>query len=1059
VDNNYGPFASHMGLDGTSIYAAATSGSKVIALHLLACMLARAWSGPEATAIWVELIASRKSDLETTSDPSQIHGLVARTIAQQEISRSQLAAWDASARAWLRSADEVKRFEQTQLRLIIKDSGLSLNTSGTTYSSVMEAWTMAMTSLQKLILGIPQNISKASVLLGLLSWHIYPDLNVVEPMTNIKFDDHLVNHGGVITLGLNREGSADSGVHWSLALSHLRFYGDPVAVERRIGSDNGRLTLPELRMIALGCIMSSWADCASLDLVAAADCFVALGDCLGPAESTIDDTFHLTVPWLGPMISAARALVGSTGMVRENTLGLVEFGRRRGRKLLDEGLQLSIPMFGLVNPVLSFRMSDRLIDQSVEASIAILRELAELCGLHQDDCIIRYTPDPQSSSEAQECMSSQATEEYTTAVPHDTLTVKRHRDGERVYNKIHTSWIHIGHTVDPIDQMYIELMHKSTQGNADTRDVLSTVQADFLEWLRTFRANRSSKKRKARNTTTGNPAVVLGCSCARSCCEDENDGGGTCLCKSRGVSCTSLCECVRCYTSLAQKAGCRNLRPMRSQLVGSGEHCHWLPPHDVSLEESNTLGSRILRWHSPPKAFAMRYGDLDFHNQNCWGDSSNFGPDETRAQEHLPSREDSLYAMNEMGQIKFAFLAGNEKAALFLSEKAPTLVPLRSIAQLTNLLRSGVINRERLIEYIRSLPSQGTCRATNNLSRDYNSLFFKSLTAIAAASKLYSEWPEATVSVDIAKRPLGLAHWADNLTLPASFDDDLRVQDSTPFDDYRSSKFACIAMLESGVHDFYLNQLGSVLAMASGNSIYVAESLLQDPSKPDRSNLPVFRGIRRIHGNLDRAGIVMLVPPQAPRIREPNLKSWRIVQQANFDGLPIDLFKHTSLHLSFTDFEVPIAIASGAYDPEVILLEALISVHEGRHWVADLDVLGSLASRSLTVTPGCLGNCSLPPDSDSLGKGLVAELGGQLKSIGNWEELLCCRDNLLSTETGVVRTFDNWLSRLAAAAISVKKGFTTIILPSHCLCANCSRRVLKESIWISESNGPIVLIV
>jgi hypothetical protein len=66
-----------MGLDGTSIYAAATSGSKVIALHLLACMLARAWPGPEATAIWVELVASRKSELETTSDPSQLHGLIA----------------------------------------------------------------------------------------------------------------------------------------------------------------------------------------------------------------------------------------------------------------------------------------------------------------------------------------------------------------------------------------------------------------------------------------------------------------------------------------------------------------------------------------------------------------------------------------------------------------------------------------------------------------------------------------------------------------------------------------------------------------------------------------------------------------------------------------------------------------------------------------------------------------------------------------------------------------------------------------------------------------------
>jgi hypothetical protein len=37
----YGLFADHIGIDGTSIWAAATSGSGTIAVHLLACMLAR----------------------------------------------------------------------------------------------------------------------------------------------------------------------------------------------------------------------------------------------------------------------------------------------------------------------------------------------------------------------------------------------------------------------------------------------------------------------------------------------------------------------------------------------------------------------------------------------------------------------------------------------------------------------------------------------------------------------------------------------------------------------------------------------------------------------------------------------------------------------------------------------------------------------------------------------------------------------------------------------------------------------------------------------------------
>lgn len=77
-----GPFASIVGLDGSSIYAAATSGQSAIAVHLLACMLARTWSGPEATAIWVELVETRKNDIKQNQDPNQISGMAARVAAE-----------------------------------------------------------------------------------------------------------------------------------------------------------------------------------------------------------------------------------------------------------------------------------------------------------------------------------------------------------------------------------------------------------------------------------------------------------------------------------------------------------------------------------------------------------------------------------------------------------------------------------------------------------------------------------------------------------------------------------------------------------------------------------------------------------------------------------------------------------------------------------------------------------------------------------------------------------------------------------------------------------------
>jgi hypothetical protein len=264
-------------------------------------------------------------------------------------------------------------------------------------------------------------------------------------------------------------------------------------------------------------------------------------------------------------------------------------------------------------------------------------------------------------------------------------------------------------------------------------------------------------------------------------------------------------------------------------------------------------------------------------------------------------------------------------------------------------------------------------------------------------------------------------------------------------------------MFESGSQDLHPDRLNLVMAMVAGNSIYVSESLLENPSKPDRSDLPPFRGIQRIISNLDRLGIVMLVPPQAPRIRELDLKSWKLVQQGPFDGASDDYFNQTSLHLSFTDYEIPLAVEPGAFDAEVVMLEALISVHDGRHWVADQDVLGSLASPNLKFVAGC--QCVRPPKQETLGRLLVTEFGVQLKSIENWDELLCAKDNLLISEIGVVRAYNNWLSRLATVAVCARKGYSTVLLASHCICSTCSKWLLSRKLWLTEDGEqPDVLI-
>jgi hypothetical protein len=355
-----------------------------------------------------------------------------------------------------------------------------------------------------------------------------------------------------------------------------------------------------------------------------------------------------------------------------------------------------------------------------------------------------------------------------------------------------------------------------------------------------------------------------------------------------------------------------------------------------------------------------------------------------------------------------------------------------------------------------SLPASGISGSMTEISRVKANGFFDSLKAVVAASKLYSEWPGATISAEITKRPLGRSHWTSCLFNKTGEVEASINKQAT----YRSCKFACIAMLESGAQDLHPDQLNHVMAMACGNSIYVAEALLQDPAESDRSDLPDFIGIRRILGNLDRPGIVMLVPPQAPRIREPDLKSWKLVQQMAYDGDSKDSFQQTSLHLTFTEYEVPLAVAPGAVDAEITMLEALISVHDRRTWVADLDILGSLAHKSLLRLLECQHhNHEKGKKTETYGKVLVKALGSQLRSIENWEEFLCCKENLMDSEIGVVRTSSNWLSRLAAVTISGSRGYSTLLLPSESICASCGNSIVSSKLWKLKDGSHVDLII
>ena len=218
--------------------------------------------------------------------------------------------------------------------------------------------------------------------------------------------------------------------------------------------------------------------------------------------------------------------------------------------------------------------------------------------------------------------------------------------------------------------------------------------------------------------------------------------------------------------------------------------------------------------------------------------------------------------------------------------------------------------------------------------------------------------------------------------------------------------------------------------MSYGNSIYATRSLFEDPS-----NIIGKNAIRRIIGNLGRPGLTMLIPPAVPRIRARS-DEWRHILHRHYDvgSTPEDRFPNTSLHLSITSYELPFSfgIARGI-DAQCTFVEPLVSVFDKGDWVADLDVLGCLSSNLLErfgVT-----KCRHTVTSKRTSRAYA-----QLTTIDNWDELLDPPDSLGKGNSGVVRAHQNWLGRLAAACISVQKGYRTAVLEAGPVCLRCLYR-------------------
>jgi hypothetical protein len=178
--------------------------------------------------------------------------------------------------------------------------------------------------------------------------------------------------------------------------------------------------------------------------------------------------------------------------------------------------------------------------------------------------------------------------------------------------------------------------------------------------------------------------------------------------------------------------------------------------------------------------------------------------------------------------------------------------------------------------------------------------------------------------------------------------------------------------------------------------------------------------------------------------RDLDPSSWRLDAYRPFDGTKLRSFGNTSLHLSFTDYHVPIFDGSrGAHDNQVSFIESVISVRDKGEWVADVDPLPLVSWVSRTVPHlrklPAQRTCQHPKDSNA---------NQDIIAVDSWDELLDKPDGIF-----VVRTGDNWVARLALTLVAYQRfqqtttTFAVTVCPPD-VCWTCTQQSFQHHAFI-----------
>lgn len=181
-------------------------GGAIVHLHLLACIIALGSNAEEAMSTWEAIVALP---------------MLGQGELRRGVTRSQLAMWDSIARAWIETGDRCMSKEKSQLESLLQQVDLAPwkmfsltfdnHTGSQRISDLFNAWLSALTVMENLASGQPQEVQDGEVLKLFSAFHLYPDVYVFGSRNaEAHMHDALVPPRGVLTVDFGLGAKATS---------------------------------------------------------------------------------------------------------------------------------------------------------------------------------------------------------------------------------------------------------------------------------------------------------------------------------------------------------------------------------------------------------------------------------------------------------------------------------------------------------------------------------------------------------------------------------------------------------------------------------------------------------------------------------------------------------------------------------------------------------------------------------------------------------------------------------------------------------------------------------